>query len=89
MLLTRQRANDKSANDKPATAAAQSLIAELPAQQRGNVLSNSDLLEHIVLTLHNGNSVHILKKSRRRWFGSVDGRWGYFPSNYVELVRTE
>ena len=89
VLRTRQRANDKSANDKPATEAAPPLIAPPPAEERANALYNYDAQEPSELTLREGDTVRILQKSGEWWFGSVDGREGYFPSNYVELVRTE
>ena len=85
VLRARQRADDK-----PAAAASDApLIAAPPAEERASALYNYDAQEPSELTLREGDTVRILQKSGEWWFGSVDGREGYFPSNYVELVRTE
>ena len=83
VLHTRQRDTNKPADDKPATTAAQPLIASPPAEEKANALFNYDAQEANELTLREGDTVRILQKSCEWWFGSVENR-ADFTSNRVD-----
>ena len=89
VLRTRQRTADTPAADTPATGKPAAPETAPPAEERAIALYNYGALKPSELTLREGNTVRVIQKSGEWWFGSVDGREGYFPSNYVELVRTE
>jgi len=70
----------------PAPAAAQPALPAVPSVGRCRALYDYGAQEADELTLREGDVIDVIQKSGEWWEGTLNGKTGVFPANYVEDI---